>query len=165
MASPIPGSYYRRRTFAGRHPVLTFLVAPVPITLIGWIAGFVLFAMPAFASREAILRNVSIAAFEQICDAMMFLAWFVPLSAITAWYGRLAYRSGRGWPWFGASCILLALLRGAFTHGVTHFGDGHGRLELGFTTAPHLLPMLVPLAIGLACVWWRLEPRRRATAA
>jgi hypothetical protein len=155
---------YRRRTFLGRHPAFTFLVAPVLCTLAGWAFTLFAFIIPAAMLGETIVRQTSIATFEWLCRATNDVAWFVPPAAVMALCCRLAHRTGRGWPWLAASCAVMALLTGSFRSAQTLTPDGHGALSVGFGAPPHLLPMLLPVAIAAAFAW-RFESSRRLAAA
>jgi hypothetical protein len=161
----VVASQYRARTFFGRHPVVTFLVGPIPIALLGWIFVYGLGFSALLPLREAIVQQTSFAAWEGLCRSMDIVARYVLPGAVTVLFCRLAYRSGRGWPWLCAACILLALLNASFQSSMKFSPEPEGSsLSFGFGTSLHLLPMMVPLAIG-ALFAWRLESPRRLAAA
>lgn len=161
-------SEYRKRTVFGRHPVLTFVVGPLPLMALGWI----LFLVSAFALFKG-LHLVLGSSFEvegkpvgQWPPLMVGLAWalhgaarFVPPAVVALVFWRLASRGGLSWRWSLAACAIVALLAGMYTSQMDlPVAAGHGRLtiELGLSWIPsarQLAQLAAPAAIGLLSAW------------
>jgi hypothetical protein len=167
---------YRARSFWGRHPVFTFLIAPLPMFALLATAFYLVVALPilvviyftdyalgwTFAVEEHPWFGCSVLAY--FCFDLDILA---PL--MTAWLlSRVAGRNALKWQWPTAACALLAglvslvhfswkLNPGPHQNGVFTVG-----LDVG-SSAQWLLVDFLPkfalaLGIGLALVW--LERRR-----
>lgn len=152
---------YHRRTFSGRHPVLTFLVAPIPLVLVGW---FVLqdfgFGLSIFATREWILRHFGEVAFDGFATFLNRLVWLAPPLAIMARSCRLSVRAGRSWIWPCVTCVQMALMLGLVHTDVHLFPGGHGALTWSFDFQVRALPALAPLAMAMALVAQRRDLHR-----
>jgi hypothetical protein len=152
---------FRARHFAGRHPWLVFLLAPIPCTLVAVIASFFM----AFATVELLEPVLPAAAAPWLSRFLMIAACHVglvvPLLGVTWIFGRLAYRSGCGARWFWTASLLQCLL-GALTQlSVSLPAERtNGSIEIGLSYPPAMnweffaLPALV--AVGLA---WHVSRR------
>src|SRR5262249_24026769 len=90
---------FRARTFCGRHPLLTFVLAPIPVSIVAWTATGVACAW---------LGSVGLPMSDQkpIAAWPVFSVWcllslyyfqmFAPFALVSAGMCRLAYRTGRG---------------------------------------------------------------------
>jgi hypothetical protein len=166
---------FGRRTFAGRHPILTFLVGPivtVPGTFIGtfltveivWIA-FAFLVDKAMGGRlSAAFARDNLDDFNSTWTAFLFchssIMRFVPFILSTwvfAWLGR---RSGLRW-WSMVACGMVAVIAVFFESKVTPPTAQSEALwmfgfdwRIGFN---QILQAAVPLALGV----WML---RRSSA-
>jgi hypothetical protein len=170
---------YRKRTFAGRHPIWSFAVAPLPL-LIGAIAAFwTVGVLLVLASMR--LTNY----WGFVAVALHPFSMFVPAMTITWLVCRLA--RGAGLTWRRAALACLPILAVAFLfNSVLKMddwdGEGHGALMFGinlplgplfgpaFGKPTWALPMVwTPLArVALplcVMVWMFLRERTLADAA
>ena len=151
---------FDRGTFAGRHPVLTFVLGPVLFTPI----AFVVNLLVAFALAYLIAIAVEIAAPGLISDASpgsALEAWWVGLFnlyarflpfCLVAWlYCRLGQRRA-SLRWSGAACLVTALIAGlTFTRWSVATDGSPGTYMIGLGAPPNvrqLWQMLPPLAIA-----------------
>jgi hypothetical protein len=162
---------YRRRTFGGRHPILTFLVAPVPVLLVLWIGcltAALLFARSVpYVLGDAYRFEGRIAA--EWPPALFAIAWGLmyavrvapPLVAVTL-FCWLARRSHVSWRWTLGAVLLVATLGGLYRAGFEPpSAPGRGQLFLGFGAGGdpmQLLQFLLPL---LAAAWFLLRGAAR----
>jgi hypothetical protein len=158
---------YRARHFAGRHPWLVFLIAPIPCTILAAIVSFFvgflvieltepLLSGPAapWASRFMVLA---------VCKA----AIVAPLMAGTWTFGRLAYRSGCGGRWFWMASLLQCLL-GALTQLTVTLPEEYqnGALAVGCSFPPDInWPFLaLPLLLAIGVAWHARRPVETPTS-
>jgi hypothetical protein len=155
----------RRRTYAGRHPFVTFVAAPLPtaaLLLIGLCVPFLLIVtvvpddyapghFPAWAG--AVMRSV------------VWSMQFVPFIAGALLFCHLAKRATCGARWSFVACALVAMLAGSFAVQLTlpTGAAGSGSLMMGFALpfgfahwpAPfgsmQWLQALAPIAVWSLC--------------
>ncbi|OAI39925.1 hypothetical protein AYO40_05265 [Planctomycetaceae bacterium SCGC AG-212-D15] len=165
---------FRASRFMGRHPVMAFVVTPIPLVIVAWIGVFLGLALLSSPLEEAVGatgRNVG-------AYAIYLGLRFVPFAAAALLLCRSAYRSGRG-RWSFVACVLVALVAGSLVANLTFSTSNEdGRLMFGtlfltpgivtsplIATSPlagigrQLAQMAVPLAIW-ACFAVRFERRR-----
>ena len=162
----VAGAEYRRASFAGKHPWLTFVVAPVPVFVL-MIAAYVLLLVLGLSVFEDSLPQQSpfvLSLFEGFAIGIAY----VPAAGAAALLGVMAIRSDRGWNWLLASCGPVALLASLLTVGWTSpVGDAEGTLHVGAglgSGAFHWIQFLVPLAIGSVFVLWQQWRQRSTTS-
>ena len=128
---------YHRRTFSGRHPILMFLLAPLPLTLVAWVAVVALIA--------GLFRWLGPESGSDVPNAwrygmpVVLVLWaVVPPTLVALLVCRMSVRSGRTWPWVAASLALLALATAAF-HSDLRWPSrpGNGQLMVGFGLNSH----------------------------
>lgn len=167
---------FRRRTFTGRHPVLMFLLAPIPLTLFAWIIYF----LAAYAvgclgvlvggdwvriEGKPFSEWPAFVVWSQM--AFLFAAPIVPPTLVTVLMCRWASRSGRHWLWPAAACLLFALLAGLFHIRLElPYAPGTGKLMLCLmysrrTPVAQLLHGAIPLIIGAFAIHRHARPRHR----
>lgn len=171
-------AHFRHVRFSGRHPILMFLLAPVPALLLCWVLYFVLpvlaceyaprllgydpFATPAAEWSPGIVAFV-----QSIRYASAYLP---PAVAVLLWCW-LARRSGRGWRWGLVSCLLIALVASLYTIRLElPTATARGSLMIGFgfppfvwrQAAPFAVPQFaVPLLLGGWLLWRQGRAARR----
>lgn len=148
---------YRARTFAGRHPVWTFIAAPLPLTIACWalfyavLIGAVMLASDAWRPESATMHGLTQFVFQ--------LSYALPPVAAVLILAWLARRSGQPVVWFGAACFLVALLAASHHPALAlPVGRGKGSLAIGFGLGYSMAWQqgLLPLAIGALC-WLRMR--------
>jgi hypothetical protein len=109
---------YQARTFCGRHPLLAFLAAPIPVTIFVWVGFFVLFCLVGSLLQVLLETEMKRGALNWPPFLLWSLLTFhyaslvVPPAATAALFCRWAYRSGKGrWSW--VACALIAFLAGS----------------------------------------------------
>lgn len=152
-----------RRRFAGRHPILTFVVLPVPLLVVLWIAyaaGLVGLFSGLDRFREAAWA-ISLAGF--LAHALAY----VPALAATLVLAWWADRSRTAISWRLAAGGLIGLVSGMLIvtfRAPTTPGTGLLSIGLGFPPAlGHWPQIAVPVAVMAAGVVWTMS-RRRGTA-
>ncbi len=167
---------FNRRTFAGRHPLVTFIAGPIiaiPCTLA--MIFFVAFgcmwmidtAMGGSLSANDELGLPPTSMEVAVIQAFNGFVRFAPF-VISAWlFVRLGGRAGlRIWP--AAACGIIALLALFFVSVVTPAtADGPGTLMMGFGwkfVLDQALQAAVPLALGGWFLWRHSTSRSQAIA-
>jgi hypothetical protein len=143
---------YRKRTFAGRHPILSFAVAPFPL-LIAAIVGFWTVGV------LIVLASVRLTNYWGFVAVLLHpLSMFVPAMTITWLVCRLA--RGAGLTWQRAVLACLPILAVAFLfNSVLQLndwdGEGHGALMFGINLplGPLFGPAFGKPGWGLPMVW------------
>jgi hypothetical protein len=152
----VAAAEYRRANFWGRHPIVTFLLAPIPLVVVAWIAVFVLgmLIMSGRAESGDGADSWSIAAI------WASIVWFrvasvIPPALVALLLCYLARRGGLSWRWSLAACLLVAIVAGLF-RGQLELprSMSRGQLSLGFGFGlagwfQQLLQFSLPLATGL----------------
>jgi len=162
---------YRAGTFVGRHPWLSLVLAPIPMTILTF-AGFILagasglFLLPDAFGADPIDPNSSFVVWLLLT---YFYASMVVPPALAGWLVcRSCERAGRDGRWMLAGCLLVGLVAGAFhTSLQLPVEPGQGRYSVGFMfvgyPVPPLLPQLaqaiVPMTV-YAVFLWRQRLRR-----
>jgi hypothetical protein len=112
---------YHARTFFGRHPLLTFVIAPLPAMIVFWVATFFLGWMAVFgvatllgnAADGALTTDWSVGT-DPLPMWSVLMAHYailaVPPGIGAWWFCRRARRSGRGLGWAAMSCGLVVAL-------------------------------------------------------
>lgn len=133
--------------FAQRHPIITYLLTPIPLLILLWIAylaglvgilsGFESYKDTAWAVRLAGLLIHSVA--------------YVPAVVLTLAIAHVAVRSRAKVGWWLAAAGLVAIVSGMLMVSLTvPTTPGTGRLEVGMGFPPalsHLPQLLIPLAL------------------
>jgi hypothetical protein len=162
-------SEYLARTFAGRHPVLTFGLIPVLTVVVAIIATMFALGgaiwltetlMPEFFEPP---ESPTMLHWVAIYGAVSFvrLAPFVPVAILFARAGRRIHQPR----WGLIGCAIVAAMALLFWTQVDTEPDSfHGRLYIGFGAffrGDQLLQAALPLGIGL----WALVRREKRTMA
>jgi hypothetical protein len=143
---------YRKRTFAGRHPILSFAVAPFPL-LIAAIAGFwTVGVLLVFASMW--LTNY----WGFVAVLLHPLSMFVPAMVVAWFVCRLARGAGLTWRRAGLACLPILVFSFLFISSLRlddWDGEGHGALMFGINLplGPLFGPAFGKPSWGLPMVW------------
>ena len=157
---------YQKRTFSGRHPILMFLLAPLPLTLVAWVAVVALIA--------GLFRWLGPESGSDVPNAwrygmpVVLVLWaVVPPTLVALLVCRMSVRSGRTWRWVAASLALIALATAAFQSDLRWPSQpGNGQLMVGFglnshPSAEQCLQFTFPLlAATLALLHFRRRQNR-----
>ena len=167
-----------RASWIARHPIVAFLLAPVPLVVTAWLVylaiGAVVFLviLPAVSSTLA-LEGKPVD--EWVPGVMWFaLAFhvglkFVPpvIVAVVACY--LVHRSGQNWRWALVACSVVGIVAGLFSSTLElPIEAGSGRLSVGFGLPPGIDQVgqcLLPLLVGWFLIWRYRHLWRAAGAA
>ena len=128
---------YHKRTFSGWHPILMFLLAPLPLTLLAWVA-----AVASIAGLFGWLGPKSggevPGAWRYGMPVVLVLWAVVPPTLVALLICRMSTRSGRSWRWIAVSLGMLALATAAF-HSDLRWPSrpGNGQLMVGFGLNSH----------------------------
>ena len=146
--------HYRSRTFAGRHPVWTFLVAPIPLLLLCWVGYYALIILGVFATGDEFFHRQSPTRHALVQFFLEASLQFPPIAAtmVLAW---LAHRSGQKLRWFVAACAIVALFAACHhTNFALPVGRGKGMLAIGIGSNIHATQLVAPLLAGAVLMWW-----------
>jgi hypothetical protein len=148
----------RQSKFCGRHPLLAFVVLPIPaVLLILATATFGLLCLSKLLPDEWIAENANAFGATAIC----LMIRFVPFLLASALFCRAAWRAGCSWRWSLVATMLISVLAALFVVNLTlpTHGPNTGRLVMGLAIPPNVgqLPQfLAPLAMaGLIWTWQR----------
>lgn len=163
---------YHHRSFLGRHPILTFLVLPLPLVFIGILtvvlATFLFGYALSFFVPDSVMYDHPFA--EYLTGAVFF--WFLivlpPLGA-SLFLCRVARRNAIGWRWTAVACAVIAFycseLFVTWNISSTEQAQQHARMAVGIMFLPpftgaswgcfllHFLPQfLLAMAVGLLLI-------------
>ncbi len=116
---------YQRRSFAGRFPLVTFLLGAPAALALTWTAVYgVLYAIvecvPGYPKQPA---DGLLSWLEWTSLWSLFLVFVVVLPALIAvWFSQRARRAGLQWPWAVTSCVLMAFVAGAWNLRIDYEG-------------------------------------------
>jgi hypothetical protein len=164
---------FRRRTFAGRHPWLMFVVAPfafIPLLFTSLLLALFAVAWMIDTTVEWLIMPeselwTSKAAQAQaewwILSAFDTYVRFIPFIAASWIFCRWGRRNNMRW-WPLVACTIVAITSGfLFTKSVPATGDKPGLWMIGLATrfeARQFVQLLVPLAVG---AWMLFKLPRR----
>jgi hypothetical protein len=130
---------FRRRTYAGRHPLVTFVAAPLPtaaVLLVALCATFLL--VLSIAPENSTIENHIPFWAAAIMQSLVWAMRTVPFVAGALLFCHLARRTLCGPRGSFIACSLVALLAGLFAVNLRlpTNGPGSGALTLGFAIPP-----------------------------
>ncbi len=159
---------YRQRTFAGRHPVLAFVVAPLPLMLLAYAAYWFVGALVIFGSMK-LTEFTSIAVLAVNAGAM-----FLPAMGAAGLICRSARRAGLSWRFTVFACLpVLVLAFGILFSTVRLDSLAHGTFTIGISlpwlgSALRIPSLVVPLgnrfaqlALPICVMFWMFVRERR----
>jgi hypothetical protein len=160
---------FRQARFSRRHPVLMFVVLPVLLVPVLWMASIMAVVMLLELLGIESGKVVSSSTTWQIVDACLPYAvlalLLIPAAMSATFFAYLAKRAEVHWKWLGLACLLVAMLGGlAALDVMLPTANDQGRLAFGFSLSKHpsasqLLQFLLPLAIGGWAVWRQMGYR------
>jgi hypothetical protein len=167
----------RQTSVFGRHPILSFVVAPIPLALVSWIgfllscfgslklAGYVLGEKYTIEGRA--VRDWP-STLVQAMSAVEIGLRFLPPALAAALLCWCANRAAVGWRWTLTGTCLVALVAGVLVVQVTlpaEAGQGSITLGLGFPILHwiNLGQLLVPMSVAALFLWRARNHRPRAT--
>ena len=164
----------RQSTIFGRHPIWSFLVAPIPLVMVAWIAFFfvcfgVLEALPWLFGTNYAIEGRAVrdwpALLVYLVRSVEVTMRFVPPGVAAALLCWCARRGGMSWRWTTAACGLVALIAGALLVQLNLPAEaGQGNFLLGFGFGlwmyrwVNLVQLLVPLAVAALFLWNARHP-------
>jgi len=159
---------FRARTFAGRHPIWTFLVAPIPLLLLCWVGYYCVIALVLSTAKDTYFDRNSPAA-HATYQMLFETTLLIPPVIATLILARLARRSGQRGRWLLAACVMVAIVAASHqAHLALPVGRGNGALMLGFGLGQSMdwQQAAFPLVICGAFLWWmgRTTPTPRGVS-
>ena len=145
----------RQRTYAGRHPLVTFVAAPLPTAALLLVSLCAMFLLVISAVPESQTAGDYVPGWAAV--AMQGIVWtmrFVPFVVGAVLFCHLSKQALCAPRWSFVACALVALLAVVFSVSLTlpTNGPGSGALTLGLGIPPggmQWLQALSPLAIWL----------------
>ena len=137
------GDEYRRRSWLGRHPKITFLAAPLPMLVLGWILSLLAFvgisklAELLGADPTGVTKSM-VSSTTLVIMEVAFYAWaaapFVLTACLLCW---AAQRTARGPKWMLAACTIVTLVAAMYqVETVLPTKPGNGKLASGLGFPP-----------------------------
>jgi hypothetical protein len=157
----------RQASFFGRHPVWSFVVAPIPLTLL-CVAAFLFLGVGLAEAAGWLLGDRYALEGQTVTDwpaglrfvvhAFVLAIHFLPVGAATLLLCWSVRRGGLSWKWTVTASALVAFVAWTLVvHVQLPEQPGGGRLELGLGVPifqwMNLLQLLVPFAIAAAFLW------------
>ena len=141
------GQERTRVRFARRHPVITYLVTPIPLLLLLWIAYGA--GLAGVLSGFESYRNTGWAV--RLAGILIHGIAYVPAVVLTLAIAWVAIRSRTKLAWWVIAAVLVAVVSGMLMVSLNMpTTPGSGRLQVGLGFPPalsHWPQMLVPLAL------------------
>lgn len=149
-----------RGRFARRHPVVTFLVLPLPVLLLLWVAYTI-----GLAGILQLVQDYQHAGWAvTLAGALIHGVAYVPAVALVLCLSWLASRSRARIAWMAAAAVLVAFVSSLM---IVSFrmptAPGTGLLQVGLGFPPHLAQwpqFAVPLAVAIASMLGVARRRR-----
>jgi hypothetical protein len=161
----------RQTSVFGRHPILSFVMAPIPLAILSW-AGFFLLWIGLVQATGWILGENALRDLPALRDYLMMIMkvgmrFLAPAVAVVllCWCAK---RGGMSWRWTLAATCLVALLAGALVVQSTISTEARkGTITFGLGMPVlhwvNLIQLLVPLSVGTLFLWRARSHRLRAT--
>ncbi|QDT47682.1 hypothetical protein Pan258_17180 [Symmachiella dynata] len=137
------GDEYRRRTWLGRHPILTFLIAPLPLLVLSWILCMLTFVgvgklAEFLGSGPTGITKSMVSSTTLLLMESAFYIWaaapFVMSTCLLCW---MAQRTARGPKWMLAAGLIVTLVAAAYQSQMAlPTQPGNGQLSAGFGFPP-----------------------------
>jgi len=153
----------RGRRFAGRHPLVTFVAAPLPITVVLLLGfGLTFLATLSFVPEDSDAGEAIPGWVATVLPTLVWAMRFLPFIAGASFFCWLGNRALCGPRWSFAACALVGVLASLFAISLTlpTAGPGSGTLTLGFSIPPgsmQLLQAVAPMAVWGIFAWSRFS--------
>lgn len=153
---------YQRRFWCVRWPLITFLIAPLPVLFATWIvAALSLKYVSVLYFRWNGLEEHDLATLWVKYACMITLLIVIP-TLVTYAFAKLATRAALGWSWI----LLAACLVGVFAGTIKWFRAGEGTLNVIYNTQTHQPQSPQPYSFTIAFPlfdhnWWYWSSLRR----
>jgi hypothetical protein len=153
----------RRRTYAGRHPFVTFVAAPLPTAVLLLVGLCIPFLLILTAVPDDYAPGYFPAWAAVVMQSVVWAMQFVPFVAGAVVFCYLAKRAFCGARWPFIACALVALLAGSFAVHLTlpTGAAGSGSLMMGFAIPFRsirwplaFVPMQLLQALAPITVWF-----------
>lgn len=150
----VAAAEHRRRTFVGRHPIATFLVAPIPLAIGLIVAGVVsVAAVGSLMPDEAMHSESGIAVAAAGLATVSWALRLLPFALLAFAFSRVAFRTGCGWRWGFAAAVVLAAFAAVFAvdYQVPTAAPDSGRFSMGLALPirpVQAVQFLAPIAIA-----------------
>lgn len=155
LAGVIAGQF-RRQHFAGRHPILSFVAAPLLMTVAGWSLLPLSLIGGGWAVETVLGIDFNAWISQQPARAQMAMnVWqnvilFGVPALVALLICRWARRSAVSRGWIIGACVQTALLAFAMQVEITlPTAPGNGRLAMGLGLTTGMVRMMVPLLVTL----------------
>jgi hypothetical protein len=155
---------YRLRSLAGRHPILTFGIAPLFTALVAWAVIQIVFMAALTRWIDPYSLPLKDVFFQSASGLTLWMLCHLPPLAIAAMFAALAHRTA--WGWRGVWGIAALGLLFGFLHGELQWpmnGPGTGHLRYGVGWPPDFVGLTGPLLIASTVLAW-LRFRSQFTA-
>jgi len=135
------GEEYRRRSWLGRHPKITFLIAPLPLLVLSWMLCLLVFVGTAELVEELSegpqgITKSTVSAMTLLLMETAFYVWaaapFVLTACLLCW---TALRTARGPKWILAAGLIITLVAAMYQLEMvlpTQPGSGKLSADMGF---------------------------------
>jgi len=157
---------YRRRFFPGRHPVITFVLTPIPLGFVLWSIATVSLLLP-IGLGLACGADVQARLLARCVDLVIWLGFNVIPVTIALLYAWLAWRCAVHPVALLGSTALLALFFGSL-HGKIQLpvgGPGTGMVFLGISSDLHMTRAItLMVAVGVVILVRHCYRERKAFA-
>jgi hypothetical protein len=174
LLAAVAGREFRRRTFAGRHPVLTFVLGPIPIVLVAFLAPLIACIgccwLIGTIRGEDMVPGRPIYGEAVLSFVLTYLLRLTPFALSTWLFVRLARRARRP-AWGVIACAIVAVFASIFHVLISPAtGAEPGKLMIGFDFGNQLavwpekgVQAAIPLAFAL-WMCWRMRSSMDLTA-
>lgn len=114
------GTEYRARSVFGRHPVLTFVIGPIPLlvltwTLCGGIAALAFWGFGLFVGDDFSWTKSTVTPTVVTLLRVVYFLWALAPFVLSAWLlVRIARRSGRSAKWAFCACAIIGLFASTY---------------------------------------------------
>jgi hypothetical protein len=155
---------YRKQLFSRRHPILTFIVLPVPTLMLlsmayyVWVVCLPLVLMPfadELGENPSTPALVLMAGFELVGIVLLLASYCLP----AVWFCRMARTTDQDWRWPMIACVILSCWVALRSSSPVGFGPVG---TLGLARGIVMVLPLIPFAIGAWRSWWRLRRQPQA---
>jgi hypothetical protein len=156
----------RSRTFVGRHPLVTFVVAPLPAAILFIVGVCLAFILPVQFLPDGPVSDEHLPVWELVlAETFVWSMRYLPFVSGAIVFCLLARKTVSACRWSFVACALVALVAGMFAVHLTLPTDEpeSGSLMMGLAVPPKWMQVpqaLAPLAIWAAFAWREVNKQR-----